>query len=404
MNDFQAVLRMMVCSDVHYKDEPSAERERFALAIETAYEIAQQDTQHPALDAIFVVGDFADRGSEIQMQAFAETLKAVKPETQVVLSTASHEYSAQNGGPEAAWEKLERIFGQQPDVHSVIHGFHCISVSPSHGCDFNQQKQSWVEKELKLAAEDAPQKPIFFFQHPHLTDTVYGSVDWGEDALIQYLMHYPQVIDFSGHSHAPINDPRSIHQAHFTSLGTGTLSYFELDEFDKTYGTVPPNAHNAAQMLIVEADAQNRVRVYPYDLITRNFFPMVWKIDTPHDPDSFTYTNARRKNGVAPYFPQRAAIRVDDITKTSCDLDFDQAEIAREYVNDYLIRIREKASGAIVRQLCIWSEYYFYEMPKTLCCPLDGLSSGTEYRAEIFARGFWGDVSEKPLTVEFCTK
>jgi hypothetical protein len=104
--------------------------------------------------------------------------------------------------------------------------------------------------------------------------TVYGSANWGEDELTDILMNYPQIIDFSGHSHAPINDPRSIHQRHFTCLGTGTLSYFELDEFDKYYGTIPPGNDRAAQMLFVEADADMRVRVYPYDLITSNFFPM----------------------------------------------------------------------------------------------------------------------------------
>ena len=46
----------------------------------------------------------------------------------------------------------------------------------------------------------------------------------------EILKNYPQVVDFSGHSHVPINDPRSIHQKHFTALGTGSLSYFELDD------------------------------------------------------------------------------------------------------------------------------------------------------------------------------
>ena len=77
MSDFQAVFRIMVCSDVHYKDEPTVERERFALAIKTAYDIAQKDIVHPSLDGLFVVGDFTDQGSEIQMQAFFNTLKNV---------------------------------------------------------------------------------------------------------------------------------------------------------------------------------------------------------------------------------------------------------------------------------------------------------------------------------------
>lgn len=401
--DFNAIFRFVALSDVHYKDEPGPERERFAGAIEKAYEIARRDAGHPLLDALFVVGDFADQGTETQMQAFAETLRMLKPETQAVLSTASHEYNRNSGGPDAAHEKLARIFGQEPDVHKVICDFHCISVSPSTGCNFSEEKRDWAAEELAIAAADDPKKPIFFFQHPHITGTVYGSIHWGEEDLTATLMHYPQVIDFSGHSHAPINDPRSIHQQHFTSLGTGTLSYFELDEFDKAYGTVPPNAENAAQMLIVEADAQNRVRIYPYDLLSGNYFPYVWEVDTPGDPNSFRYTDARYQNAPLPYFTPQAEITASECTANSAVLEFTQASIAADYVNDYTVRVIHRDSNTIVRQTALWSEYYFYEMPKTLRLMVEGLSPDSDYIAEVHARGFWGNRSASPLRAAFRT-
>ena len=139
-------------------------------------------------------------------------------------------------------------------------------MSSSHGCEYDPDKIESAANELKIAREKDPKKPIFFFQHPHLTDTVSGSIYWADESFIPTLMNYPQVIDFSGHSHVPINDPRSIHQRHFTCLGTGSLSYFELDEFDKHYGTCPPKKEDCAQMLIVEADENGAVRIYPYDV------------------------------------------------------------------------------------------------------------------------------------------
>ena len=36
------------------------------------------------------------------------------------------------------------------------------------------------------------------------------------------LAKYPQVVTFSGHLHFPLNDPRSIWQASFTSFGCGS--------------------------------------------------------------------------------------------------------------------------------------------------------------------------------------
>lgn len=394
--EFKPVLRFFVVSDVHYKDEHTVERERMELAIKTANELSEKE-EYSKLDALYVVGDFANSGTRAQMLAFKETLdKNLKAETAVNLSMASHEFHGE--GEAAALEKFKEIFAQEPDTHRVINGFHFISVTCTNGCHFDEAKQNWVARELEIAAKDAPQKPIFFFQHPHITDTVYGSIYWGEDELIPILVNYPQIINFSGHSHAPINDPRSINQKHFTSLGTGTLSYFELDEFDKYYGTCPPGKEKAAQMLIVEADAENRVRVYPYDLITSNFFPFTWKIDTAWDVDSFTYTRKRYATDKAPYFDDKAEIRILNVKDGAFTVDFDQASADEEYVNDYNVVLKNE-EGVIIRKTSVWSEYYFYEMPETLRVDFSGLDSG-KYFVEIYANGFWENRCKKPLRSE----
>lgn len=391
--EFKPVLRFMTVSDIHYRDEHSVERERMEKAVKTAYELSAKE-EYNALDALYVVGDFATSGSETQMRAFKKTLDDnVAPETEITLSMASHEYMTD--GEEGALKRFAEIFNMEPDTHKVINGFHFISVTSTKGCHFDEAKQEWVAKELEKAAADAPKKPIFFFQHPHIMGTVYGSANWGEDELTAILMNYPQVIDYSGHSHAPINDPRSIHQQHFTSLGTGTLSYFELDEFDKVYGTVPPNKSKAAQFLITEADAEGRVRVYPYDVISDNFFPFVWKIDKPWDPTSFLYTDARYKTTDAPWFEESAKAEISDVKADGFTVTFDQAKIEKDYVDDYNIFVKNE-DGVIVRNSTIWSEYYFYDMPEKLSVSFDNLKKGTYY-VEIYANSFWKTKSKKPL-------
>ncbi len=393
--NFKPVLRFTVVSDIHYKDEDSVERERMKSAIQTSYALSEKE-EYSNLNALYVVGDFATRGTEEQMVAFKATLdENIKEGTKTVLSLASHEFFA---GEEVALERFGRIFSQSPDTHEVINGYHFISVTCTNGCHFDDAKRAWVAAELKKAAADNPTRPIFFFQHPHIMGTVYGSANWGEDELTDILMNYPQIIDFSGHSHAPINDPRSIHQRHFTCLGTGTLSYFELDEFDKVYGTCPPGKEKAAQMLIVEADAENRVRIYPYDLITSNFFPFTWKIDEAWNPDSYLYTDKRYKSDLAPWFDEDAKIEISDVKADGFTVTFDQAKISEEYINDYNIYIINN-DGVIIRNSTIWSEFYFYDMPKKLSVSFDGLDAG-EYKVKIFANSFWKNRCEKPLVSE----
>lgn len=401
---FVPKVRFMVVSDIHIKDEPSVERERFEKAIKCAYKIAESSDTYKSLDALVVVGDFATSGSLIQMEAAKAIIdKNVKDDTQVIASIASHEYHTQ-GGPEIATARLKYVFGCEPDNHVVINGFHFISESPSHSCNYNDEKKKWMSDNLKCAAEDGREKPIFVFQHPHNTGTVYGSVLWGEDDLIAIYMDYPQIVHFSGHSHAPINDPRSIHQEHFTSLGTGTLSYFELDEFDKRYGTFPENKEQAAQMLIVEADENNRVRVYPYDVLTENFFPYVWKIDTPSNPDSFCYTQGRYTNASRPYFEKDAQIKVLSEQENEVEIEFPQAKSDDDpYVNSYTITVKN-SDGFIVRRYSIWSGYYFYNMPEAIRTTVDKLEPESKYTIEIKANSFWFTSSDKLISCEVKTK
>ncbi|MBQ2972784.1 MAG: metallophosphoesterase [Clostridia bacterium] len=395
--NFNPVLRFMVVSDVHYRDEHSVERERMELAIKTTYELSEKE-KYSKLDALYVVGDFATSGSRTQMLAFKDTLdRNLKAETKVCLSMASHEFHGE--GETAAHEKFKEIYNQEPDTHNVINGYHFINVTSTNGCHFDDAKRAWVKAELKKAAEDDPRRPIFFFQHPHIMGTVYGSANWGEDELTDILMNYPQIINFSGHSHAPINDPRSIHQRHFTCLGTGTLSYFELDEFDKSCSTIPPGKEKAAQMLIVEADADMRVRVYPYDLITSNFFPMTWKIDSAWDVKSFLYTDARYKTTDAPWFEENAKAVISDVTDNGFTVTFDQAKTNDVYVDDYNVIVKN-SDGVTVRNTAIWSEYYFYDMPEKLSVTFDELRKNETYQVEIYAGSFWKTVSEKPLLSE----
>ena len=391
--NFEPVLRFMVVSDVHYKDDHTVERDRMESAIRTAYALSENEG-YDKLDALYVVGDFANSGTRKQMEAFKATLdNNLRPGTDYTLSLASHEFGSE--GEQAALDKFAEIFNQNPDSHKVINGYHFISVTCTNGCHFDEEKQAWVAKELEIAAKDDPKRPIFFFQHPHIMGTVYGSANWGEDELTAILMNYPQIIDFSGHSHAPINDPRSIHQRHFTCLGTGTLSYFELDEFDKVYGTIPPNDDVAAQMLIVEADAENRVRIYPYDLITGNFFPFTWKIDSAWDVDSYLYTDARYRTEKAPWFEEGAKLEIKDVKADGFTVEFDQAKVEEEYVDDYNVYVKT-SDGVTVRNSTIWSEFYFYNMPEKLSVSFEGLAAG-EYRVEIYANSFWKTRTKKPL-------
>jgi len=86
-----------------------------------------------------------------------------------------------------------------------------------------------------------PSRPFFYVQHPHPRDTVYGKCAWGMDdgSATRLLSNFPQAIAFSGHSHEPLTNEKSIWRGAFTSVATGSLRYLAADalwNFERTAG------------------------------------------------------------------------------------------------------------------------------------------------------------------------
>ncbi len=394
---FNAKLRFIVTSDIHYKVDTDVEKERFEKGMLKAYEYAAGET-YKGIDAFFAVGDFANSGSEEEMLKFKASLdKVIAPETNKIMMLASHEFHNESGQA-GAERRLKNIFGLEPDNHFEIKGCNFICLSTEDGCRIKEKKQEWLKERLALSVENSRKAPIFVFQHPHLSDTVYGSINWGEDDIIAILADYPQVIDFSGHSHAPINDPRSIHQKYLTSLNTGSLSYFELDEFDLMYGTIPPDAKQCAQFYIVEVNDENAVRILSYDILTESFFDNEYLIETPWNPDSFVYTPERALNEPKPYFDEDTVCVINS-ESGKLNVEFSQAKTDGYRVNAYTLTVKN-SDKEIIQQKRVCSSYYLNNMPDSISLSFDFPFVPGEYTLEITAHGFWLAKSDK-LTFKF---
>lgn len=399
-DDFKPVLRFAAFSDLHYKSPECINIQKFERGLELLYSYAD-GCEYKNVDAVCITGDFTDNGTLEQMLLMKQSLdKCVRPGTEIIITAASHEHGTPEGeltGMQAGEKRFAQVFKRPLNVHTVINGYHFIAVSCGQSCRFTDAHREYAAAELKKASAENPKKAIFFFQHPHIRRTVYGSVAWGNDGLNTALINYPQIIDFSGHSHAPVNDPRNAHQKYFTSFGTGSMAYFELDEFDKD-DTVPPDSKTQAQFLIVEADRDSRVRVLPFDVESESFFDISFNVDTPWDPDSFIYTDERYCNPDRPYFESGADIRVRQ-DGDGVELCFSQAKSDTDGVNDYRLTLYNE-DGNIVYQRAVWSGYYHKNMPERVSYKIGGLMNGS-YRVRIFARGFWYNLSRDFLETEF---
>ena len=82
------------------------------------------------------------------------------------------------------------------------------------------------------------------------------------------------------------------------------------------------------------------MRIYPYDLITSNFFPFVWKIDSAWDPTSYLYTDERYKTTACPAFKEGSEVEIINKKEDGFTVKFSQATPSEDYVNDYNIFIK----------------------------------------------------------------
>ncbi|MBQ7542596.1 MAG: metallophosphoesterase [Clostridia bacterium] len=407
--DFVPVFRFAIASDVHIKTDDDTNARRFAKLFETAYRYCDAHPTYTALDAVLLAGDNCNTGADGEYEILNRVVKEnMRASTQFVPIMGNHEFR------EGGHAGYERNMETPLDVHVVIKGFHIIGLSPSPESTKQTLKQAnWMYGELKKAQADDPQKPIFTMQHGHIWNTVYVSRSWFTHSFFQLhavYSQFPQVINFSGHSHGPINNPLSIWQNSYTQVGTGTMNYFEM-ESDITDETVPDNAAKAAQYTIVEVDAQNRVRMLPFDILTEDFIKtpsttddpdtqLIRQIDKPSDPSTFVYTSARKKTASVPWFDKDAAVTVRFEDAGKATVTFDRAE-DNECVYAYRVELREaddQKNAVAVRNL--YAEYYFEPIPRTQSCTFDGLEAGKAYVVSVTPMNVWLKEGT-PITADF---
>ena len=401
-------LRYAVVSDVHFSDNPNSdERRRFQRALKYL------GKSH--FDALVIAGDVSNHGFASELTLFRDTLNDGLPkDTQALICMGNHEFyggeeHVKVGGSQKLWHE---IFQRPLNSHTVINGFHFIGISPDKGtCAAGDYASSldWLREQLKVAAADDPKRPIFVFQHYHISETVYGScgIDcWGIPDLRPVLDEYPQVINFSGHSHYPSNHPCSAWQGNFTAFGTSTLSYYEMTGgiFEK----FPAGYNRAAQMYLVDVMKDGSVHLKIYDLLTESFFETEYLVAEPGNIGKYVYTNKRYETSDEPRWTDGATLAVSDVNPYGARFTFPQAvdpQLPKTFVGSYQICVEHRVGDRW--ELCFeanpWSQFYFGDMPSDLSFECTELVPDGEYRVGIRARNAFGKFSANSLTASFQT-
>ena len=394
-DEFVPTVRLVIFTDTHNHND------RVADAIDTAYAMFDDADVYAGVDGFFCLGDFSSIGEEGAYPNYVNTLREhVRPETPVVTIHGNHEFKNDNYR-----EYFIKYFGYDPDTVTEINGFSCIAFSGERSMTewtFTTKSLKWLSDSIADAEKNrTDNRAIFVFQHPHPWGTVYGSSVWGDPQLNPILSGHPAIVDFSGHSHFPMNDPRSINQSTYTAVGCGAMEYFELDAHGIP-GQHPDGYDPADQMTIVEADNDGSVRIRGYDLLSDSYF-CEYYIDDVNNTRTYAYTyNNMRLHDETPVFPDGATATAARNEGGEWVLSFDEAAAAPGYiVHDYLITIVDE-KGKIVLLKNYINDYYVIDNDSTAHFRIgtDTLESGKSYTAVVFAESAYHKFS-KPLRVSF---
>ena len=394
---FETALRFVVSSDSHVKKYGDIGCQRIMKMIKTGYAAAEADANHNTLDAAVLVGDITNTGWPHTFWSVGASINKVLKEETDMLAVAAKNHDSYLGRISRCY--VSGLSGDSADFHKIINGYHFIglSASPTSIIHYTNAQLKWLDAQLAAAVADDPAKPVFVFQHEHIYDTVYGSYPedtWGVEFFTDILSKYPQVIDISGHSHYPANDPRAIWQGAFTAINDGGLAYYEFT-IDGAKSQHPESSDNMAHCLLVEVDTNQNVKVRVCDL-NANAVLAEYLIDNVADPVKTKYAPETRKaESKAPEFT----------AEPSCDLSGNTAAItvpaAKTEEDDvvfiYRAVIRDE-NGAVLKSFRKLGQYYKGIADGNTVFSYTFENAGN-YTVSCIAEDAWGHVTSTDLNV-----
>lgn len=367
---FVPVFRFAVCSDTHVTPANPILPQKFEKFFDTAYAYADNHESYKDLDAIAVTGDLTHCNTATEMSTVRQIVTSkLRRDTAFLSIMGNHDlYDSATGQDLGTNDNTSytTIMYEEMDRHLVVDGFHLIGVSNETSMgDYSDSSFDWLEQELAKAATESPDKPIFTFQHFHLTDTVFSSVaatsnsfhSTKDSAQFDALYSkYPQVVNFSGHSHSPGTNTRGVYQKDYTVIdvpaffSVGGIGYGDRIVSDKYFGEnssfyysdgttatgdkVAQSDNGANMYRIVEVDANNRVRIYTYDMLLNGLCKtassedgdavMCFEIENVKDKNTFAYTDEKYADITAPFWSEGASVNLS-ISSSKATITFPQA-------------------------------------------------------------------------------
>ena len=410
--------RFLIGSDLHVTvgiggTEPRDADKKLEFALDAIYKI------DPQLDAFCLVGDVTDNGTIDQYKHLMQLVDDnVKEPTQAIICQGNHE--TYSWGVQQAREVFEEQTGQAANQVVDVNGVRVITMGPwgSSDGDYRGNYDWFVQQLEEQGCND--KVPFLVLTHHQMQGTSYTSPEWhgnfgqgGNQDFAKLMGRYPNLVQVSGHSHATLEDERSISQdLGFTAIQDSTIgAYYENEtgKVDPTSGdgaSVPPqtadiytpgsNRQEASQAVLLDFMEDNTVKAYRISFVRSKaegegivYLYEPWIID-PDDMNAYTIA---RESTTAPVWPPDAEVTVDEVGNTSAKVHFPTAQPGSDkgddMVHEYKLVAEAEDGTTVVKR--VFNDYYrpAAYIRNTWDVLFKGLVAETTYTMSVYAQTSW---------------
>ena len=340
-----ARLRVGVLSDVHIVDAAlGGEASAASLAM---LEKALRYFGIRGVDAVLIAGDIADHGLISELKLVGDVWRKVFPDgkrpdggkVEKVFVYGNHDIDGWRYGPGRKFLKTpegqkakaigfkgnrarvwKEVFDEDfsPMYIKDVKGYKFVGVH-FHEFDRKGAVASFLEAHR---AELSGGRPFFYTQHYHPKGTCSAPWVWGQDSgeSTAALKAFPNALSFTGHSHTPLSDDRTIWRGEFTSVGTASLKYlipFGGRENSRIFGTKDVGTQQMPHLSCKDGHHGQVMTVYDDRIVLErrdfeNDLPAGpdWVVPLPAGASSF---DERAEKSAVPQFPADAKVAVEQI-------------------------------------------------------------------------------------------
>jgi len=383
-------------------------------------------------DIVYMQQDVTPAESHYATLLANEKYQELKEAGKLVYEMGNHEFPLNSQEDATLTQQSFDMFKEQTgfdtQMHTVLSGYHFINAAPENYSGGMQAQEEYMRAELDKALADGSEKPVFLVVHHPVPSSVIDSPGATSTRFSvefrEYLNSQPRIIVFSGHTHEPETDPRSIRQYVGGCTYVATSHVAGGSNVSSSYAS-QSHSKKVSQAMMMEIDKDTNVvtfkRFYVGKTAPQYLESEDWVIDIPaminaktteseaDDLAAYKYTfEDRSAKGVAPVFEAGSTVKADNIAAESVKLTFPKAIQGAEgddnLIKFYEMKVTDLNSAQVVKTEAIISDYFLKESERRneFSHTVTGLSQETSYKIDVCATTSWYKKS-KPISVEFQT-